>query len=254
MKFEGHTWMGVAGLGAIMLLPSCNTPSFRAVSVRPIYGWADGCNSVKISGAGFEDDVSVSVGDDPLMSLATPEAEIDQGYYVTGVIPPLDLAASEYVTITVSSGGESDDVLDDFYRIACPAPILVEGMSPTTGLAAGGDVTIGGCHIYDTHTVSIGGESATISNVSSCEGGTDTGSFAAPDVADGFWHVAYYDSTGAEIYPVIEGCDPAAAPQVYATDVDPENGPFAGDYILDEEGNPLDPCYGATLVQYGGEG
>lgn len=241
MRFEGRTWMGAAGLGAIvMLLPSCNTPEFRAVSVRPIYGWADGCNAVKISGSGFEGDVSVQVGDDDLLDLTMPADEIDEGYYVTGVVPPVDLAASEYVTITVTSGGESDDVLDDFYRLACPGDINIEGFGPDTGLAAGTEISVVGCHILATHTVGILTETATMTNTSSCDGGTDSGSFAAPTLPDGTYYMAVYDSGGTEIYPALgNGCDPLL--------------PVGTSLGTDDEGNEIDLCDGTATVTYGGE-
>jgi hypothetical protein len=241
MTIEGRTWMGAAGLGAVLLLSGCNTPSFQAVSVRPIYGWADGCNAVTVNGSGFEDDVAVTVDGDPLMGLTLPDGELDVGYTVSGVIPPKDLSASAYATITVTSGGESDDVLDQFYRLACPAPVNVEDYGPDAGLAAGTTVELYGCHILDTHKVQIGGTEATITNASTCDGGTDAGTFAAPDVADGDWYIGIYDSAGTEIYPALDnGCDVSL--------------PVGTSTGTDDEGNEIDLCDGTMMVTYGGEG
>ncbi|MFT7518672.1 MAG: hypothetical protein ACI9MC_000804 [Kiritimatiellia bacterium] len=249
MKFHSRAGAGAAILGTIVLLStSCNTPYFRAVSINPISGWADACNAVQIGGSGFGDDVAVTIDGEPLMNLTTP-SEADEphnvGYQIFGTIPPKDLTGdSEYAVFVVSSGGEDSTPFDDFRRRACPGAINPEDIGPDEALAAGAEITVSGCHVKAEYTVTIGGESAAMTNASACEGGTDTATFSAPTLADGAWYLAFQAADGAEIYPAFDnGCDMTVPV-----------GESVGVIGQDDDGNDImgDLCDGAPIMTYGG--
>lgn len=259
MTHMGRTSVRVAlGLG-LLALAGCNTAPFQAISVRPVYGYGDACTDVAIGGSGFADDVSVMVGDQPLMNATLPETDsLDYGYLVSGTIPPVDGAEGAFVDVVVTSDGESDTVLEQFYRVACPGAVNPEAVSPAEGVAAGDPIALVGCHMFDTYTVRIQGIDAPLTNASSCEGGTDTAVFDMVQVADPVdnpetddldestlkgWYITIYDGD-TEIYPLIDGCDPLV--------------PVGASLVYDEEGKPvkddndeyLDACAGALSVTY----
>ena len=45
----------------LLSLIGCNDPGFDGISIRPTYGWTDGCTDVKVSGHGFDDGVTATL-------------------------------------------------------------------------------------------------------------------------------------------------------------------------------------------------
>lgn len=248
MTHMGRTSVRVAlGLG-LLALAGCNTAPFQAISVRPIYGYGDACTEVAVGGSGFADDVTVTIGDTPLMNATLPEASsLDYGYLVTGYIPPVDVTEGAFVDVTVSSDGETDTTLEQFYRVACPGAVNPEAASPDADLAAGDSVALVGCHLFDTYTVQVQGIEAPLTNASACDGGSDVAVFDMVQVVDNpdtedvdestltTWYLAIYDGE-TEIYPAIDGCDPAL--------------PVGTSLVDDGEGNMVDACAGTLTVSY----
>lgn len=131
---------------------SCNNAGFDAVSIRPIYGWAEGCGPVRVSGHGFGDDVTVSLGDGdvatmqvPLESPTVPSDEVNKGFYVEGVMPASPGGGGVYADVIVTTGGQTDVIEGAFYYVACPGVGYVEGLAPSEGLLGGETVSLSGC-------------------------------------------------------------------------------------------------------------
>lgn len=184
---------------AALGVTSCSNLPLDAVSIRPIYGWVDGCTDVKVSGHGFDDDISVKLGGQALEGLTLPDPEanpLDVGYVVYGVTPPASEAG--YADLEVTSGGETDTVKDAFYYVACPADPYVEAASTDTA-AAGDTIVLSGCNLdASAYQVQVGGETVALSS----ECGTATVSFTAPDLDDGCYYVHMVDASGN----VLDGC------------------------------------------------
>ncbi len=193
----------LAALAALALLgTSCNTDGFAAVSIAPIYGWVDGCNTVRISGHGFAEDATATLGTLAL-TVATRGTGQDQGYWLESTLPANPVTAKGYADVTVTSAGKTSTIKDAYYYVACPAPGNLESMDVQT-VTAGATVTLGGCGL-DPATVSVqlvpwtGGTNTTVPITSSC--GTATATFSAPALPDGSYDVQLIDATGAVLYP-----------------------------------------------------
>lgn len=189
---------------ALPALMSCNKVGFGAVSIRPIYGWQDGCTAVSIGGHGFGSDVTVTIGGKPLENVTLPteaDAPLDVGYEVYGTTPPGD--ASGYAEVVVSTGGNTESVFGDFYYEACPLPAYPESLSQTDGVTAGTAIQIDGCNLVAGAQVKVGtADPVALSSV--CH--TASASFSAPALADGTYLIAILDADGNELYPA-NGCD-----------------------------------------------
>lgn len=232
-------------LGALLPLglQSCsNKVGFGVVSIRPIYGWADGCTPVSIGGHGFGDDVAVTIGGQALENLTLPEdntenpAATDLGFMVTGTTPAADAAAlaaavakgypGVYAGVVVTSGGETSEIpfvegdLDgDFMYLACPYAAYPEYLSVSEGLAAGTEVSISGCNLMDGYKVKLGQDadgdgvvevSGTAELTTVCK--TAERSFSAPSMPDGTYYVAIVDSSDNVVFPSADsGCNPFGA-------------------------------------------
>lgn len=230
-------------------LQSCNTPDFRVVSIRPIYGWVDGCTPVSIGGAGFGSDVSVTIGGSPLENLSYPDAEtapLDVGYEVYGTTPPA--SAAGYADVVLSSGGNTGEVnakdsVGAFYYAACPLTAYPETISPETGLSAGATVSVGGCNLSSDYQVRVG-PSDPIALTKVCS--TAEVSFAAPGLQansetnyEGGYFLSILDSSGNMIFPdPASGCDPTLS--------------VAENSVVDT-GGEYNLCDGVPLLTYGGE-
>ena len=230
-------------------LQSCNVPDFRVVSIRPIFGWVDGCTPVSIGGAGFGSSVSVTVGGNALENVTYPDAEtapLDVGYEVYGTTPPA--SAAGYADVVLSSDGNTGEVnpndsVGAFYYAACPLSAYPETVSPSTGLASGTTVSLGGCNLSSDYQVRVG-PSAPVSLTKVCS--TASVTFSAPDLqpnSDAFYSGGYFvsilDASGNMIFPdPASGCDPTLS--------------VAENAVVDT-GGEYNLCDGVPLVVYGGE-
>ena len=138
--------------GSLLLLLGCNTLPFDAVSISPIYGWVDGCNTVTISGHGFSNQATATIGGAPVTGITQPTRALDVGYLFTATVP----AATEagYADVVVTDGENSATISGTgaYYYVACPTTAYVEGIDVTTGLTSGTTVTISGCG-FDTGAI-----------------------------------------------------------------------------------------------------
>lgn len=202
-------WLPLAAL-----LVSCNTAAFNAVGISPIYGWADGCTDVKVSGSGFDEDIAVTLDmgggasaaldslvhavDDPALDARLQALE--EGYYVLGRTPAAPTGTNGFADVVVTSGGETDTVVGAFYYVACPAPGYIEASGPSEGLTAGTQVAIAGCGLDTTalraQLVDASGQPAGDAVALQSDCGTAQVHFAAPDLPAGSYYLALVDSGG----------------------------------------------------------
>lgn len=235
MKWLSRLALPALCVAAPLGFASCNEVGFDAVSIRPIYGWVDGCTAVSIGGHGFGDDVKVTIGGSDLVNAALPEKDsLDYGYQVTGLTPPGTQPG--YATVTVSTGGQSADVFGDFYYEACPLAAYPESASPDSGLAAGTTVTLGGCNLMGDYQVKVGTANP-VSVTTACS--TAYVTFSAPDLPAGDYYVAILDGSGNQLMPdPASGCDTTAA---------------VGSGVVTSDTGSYDLCSGVPVVSYGGE-
>jgi hypothetical protein len=189
---------------------ACNNRSvgFAVVSIRPIYGWDDGCNTVTVHGHGFGDDLSAlsaKIGDGDMSILAPGERPADVGYVFYAQVPPN--TAGDFYDVKLSKGDESDAIPKGYYYLECPRSPNPESMSGLEAASAGSTVTITGCNLDATTMSVVVGTAAPVPLTSTCGEGIVT--FAAPDLPPGEYPVSIVDSTGAVLYPV-ELCDDTA--------------------------------------------
>lgn len=207
---------------------------FDAVSVRPIYGWADGCTPVSIGGHGFGSDVAVTIGGKALEGATLPATDsLDYGYQVTGTTPPAEQAG--YAEVVVTTGGESAAVFGDFYYEACPLAAYPESISPSDGVTSGATIQLDGCSLQADYQVKVGTANP-VPLTSLCS--TASVSFSAPALADGTYYVAIVDSAGAAVFPdAASGCDTTAA---------------VGSGVVTTDTGSYDLCDGVPTLTYGG--
>lgn len=185
------------------LLASCNTPGFDAVSISPIYGWTGGCNTVRVSGHGFAEDATVTVGAVDLPIAARGEG-IDAGYWVEGALPADPVRTAGYATVAVHSAGQTSTLPDAYYFVACPQNGNLESLDTET--AVGGQaVAMRGCSLGADLTVRLtlrdgdGADAVQVPVTPTC-GSTDA-TFTAPTLADGLYDVALVDTAGDVVFP-----------------------------------------------------
>jgi len=224
-----------------LVLSGCGDKAFDAVSIRPIYGWVDGCTPVAVGGHGFGDDVQVTIGGQALADQSLPDATLfplDVGYEVYGTTPP-STAGKGTAEVKVSTGGVSDTVSSGFYYVDCPSPGTVEGIDPAEGVAAGDTITLQGCGLDPAAvTVRVGdaGDDQPLTAVCS----TATATFVAPAVSKpAAWYVGFFDSAGTQLSP-----DPACDITLPAGSI---TNPDTADTAW------VDPCSGAATLTYGGK-
>lgn len=225
---------------AALALASCGMQGMDAVSIRPIYGWVDGCTDVKIGGHGFGDDVSVTIGGNPLQNLTLPdpaEDPLDVGFVIYGTTPPSTDGKGAH-DVVVTSGGETDTITDGFYYVECPAVGYVEAASPTEGVSPGDTITMMGCGMdASAYTVRVGDAKSDVPLTSVCSSATVTFTAPAPS-SDGTWYVGFFDSNGTQVSP-----DPACdITQPAGSITNPDTGDTGW----------VDPCAGALAITYGG--
>jgi hypothetical protein len=225
-------------LSALCLL-SCNPLGFRAVSISPIYGWVDGCTEVKVSGHGFDDNITVTIGGAALEGLTLPdpaEAPLDVGFLVTGRTPP-GSAGGTYATVTVQSGGESSEIVDGFYYETCWYGAYAESASPSEGVAAGTEIALSGCNLAAGSVQVRVGASDPVDLSEVCH--SAQASFIAPSMPDGCHYLSFTDAGGKRLFP-----DAACDTSLDCT-VDQSSGDSA-------DTGATDPCAGAPTLTYGG--
>jgi hypothetical protein len=116
---------------------------FEAVSFYPTNGWTDGCTNVQVGGHGFDDDISATVGGNPVTNIVLPDPQeepLDVGFEFTAVTPP---GENGYAPVVVTSGGDSTTLEYGFYYVSCPGPSYIEAVE--TPVAEGATVTLSGC-------------------------------------------------------------------------------------------------------------
>ncbi len=184
----------------LLLLSACNT-GFDAVAIRPIYGWTDGCTPVEITGRGFGEDVSATVGGKKVSGVTLPAKDtFDYGYSFTATVPSTDTTG--YADVTVTTGDKSATITGSgaYYYIQCPGPGTMDGISPSTGVKAGDTVTVLGCglrpdlmqvRLFDANLAQVG---ADLPLTTVCGGGQAT--FTVPANPDGAYRVALVNANG----------------------------------------------------------
>jgi hypothetical protein len=183
-------------------LLGCNEPGFNAVSIRPTYGWADGCTSVVVGGAGFDDAVSGRLGDNELTSITPHEAPLDVGYGFSALTPP---GAPGFADLTVVNGdGQTDTVESAFYYLACPGGPYVEVAEPKRGIAAGDTIVLRGCGFAAGMVAEVVSPDDLGASVGSAplqlDCATAVASFTAPDVPNGQYVLLVTDGAGGVLF------------------------------------------------------
>jgi hypothetical protein len=234
------------GLAALPLLgfSSCNFPlPMTVVSIRPMYGWMDGCTAVELGGHGFDDDAVAYLDGQALQDVTFPDAEtnpLDVGYEMYGVTPPKTDGIPTFVNLTVESGGDQSVSTGAFYYVACPASPYPEAIAADPEVTQGSVVVFSGCNLdASLYTVRVG-ESDSVPLASQC--GTAQVTFAAPQRDAGTWFVGFFDTAGTQVYPD-PACDITVPVEAYVPPVDPDTSDTAA---------PYDPCGGAFTLTYGG--
>ena len=195
----------VAAFAAVISggLSACNTAGFDAVSISPIYGWTDGCNTVRVSGHGFAEDATVTLGTLELPISARGEG-IDAGYWIEGTLPAAAAAQAGYATVSVNSAGATSTIADAYYYVACPAEGTLDSLDTET-VAAFQNVTMQGCGLSATLLVQLtprGGtaeDAVRVPITSTC--GTASTSFVAPDLPDNLYDVQIVNPAGDVLFP-----------------------------------------------------
>jgi hypothetical protein len=184
----------------LILLLGCNTAGWDAVSISPIYGWVDGCSPITISGHGFSDKATATIGGQAVTGITQPDRDLDKGYLFTATVPAA--TAAGYADVVVTDGENTATITGTgaYYYVACPAPGYLEALSPTDGITAGATISMTGCG-FDPAAVRVqivdsagtaAGDAIELTPV--C--GTASVSFTAPALADGTWYLELIDPTG----------------------------------------------------------
>lgn len=261
-----------------LLLAACNDAGYEAVTIRPTYGWADGCTDVKISGHGFADDVSATIGGEAVTDVTPATLEVNREFFFYATTPPAtgDMVAA-HNDVVVTSDGEDSTIPNGFYYVACMGAPLVEDFGVVVGndfTQAGAPVTIrsdaittgdtveyAGCNLPTGGSVVIADPTGTEDDAAAdltndCS--TAIASFEAPTLTGGatYW-IFLLDDSDAIIEPACahDACTPDPRDCV-AGDLPTDNSGAAqtcadvdGDFIPDA----YDPgaCTDATADQTG---
>lgn len=202
-----------------MLIPlflsilGCNTVGFDAVSIFPIYGFVDGCNDITVSGHGFGEKVSATIGDNPITNITQPSEDTEtpaaneKGFMFFGIVPPATDGLTGLNDVTVANESDAGVLQTDtitgsgaYYYVACPAPGLISSVVGGDGIAAGAEVTILGCNLGGTYAEIVDSDDVPVSapiplTPSDCGSGRST--FAAPSVpSDGTYYLRVTDADG----------------------------------------------------------
>lgn len=194
---------------AMLVLPtvlgSCNATAigFGAVSIRPIYGYVDGCNAVRIGGHGFDSDVAVTIGGQPITEATLPEeGSLDRGFMIDGVAPA---GGPGYADVVVTNGdGQSTTISETYYYVACPSAFYPEALGPNEGIASGTEITVAGCNLNGATQVQVG-DADPVPLTPGC--GNVTATFSAPNLepSDEAYPIRFLDAAGDEQFS--QPCD-----------------------------------------------
>jgi hypothetical protein len=201
------------GLACALTPLSCAPQGFAFVSIHPTWAYPDGCRTVTLSGHGFGDSVTATIGGAEVESVAAPERELDQGFLVTGVVPANSSGVAGPVAVTLKTGGDSATLEDAFYFLDCPSAGYVETVDLSTGLLGGETITLDGCgldasalQVQITQDTEAGSAvAATAPLTSTCR--TTTAAFIAPTLPAGSYHLTIADMSGNQVFPA--PCDTA---------------------------------------------
>ncbi len=216
----------------LMLLSAvgCNDPGFDGVSIRPTWGWVDGCTDVTIGGFGFDDGVSATLDGQPVTGITLPDPEtqeLEVGYEFYAVTAPHAVGFTDMV-VTNGDGETADTVKNAFYYVACPGAPHIDAIAPTD-VSAGTEVTISGCGFSDGLTAEFMLPAAPTGTTPTSPTGTQTPptasatgagpeptvlasvplvpacstavvSFAAPQLEPGTYLVVITDASGTILY------------------------------------------------------
>jgi hypothetical protein len=190
----------------ILVLVGCNTtPRFDAVSIRPIYGWTDGCGTARISGHGMSDAAVVKIGDSVMGPAENPAVpgEIDKGFWFERQIPA---GAVGFHDVVVDNGdGKVDTIPKGYYYVECPGIAVDAAGDESDGVLVAGDtVTVRGCGLTTSVFAQIG-SAAPVPLTQKCGAGVAT--FAAPELPAGDYLLTFVDGSGNLLYPPT--CDTA---------------------------------------------
>ncbi|MCB9760341.1 MAG: IPT/TIG domain-containing protein [Alphaproteobacteria bacterium] len=196
--------LALAATALPLSLTACDPLGTRAVSIRPIYGWVDGCTTVKISGHGFADGTTATFGGNAIENPTYPDPDseaLDVGYLFYGTTPAG--SAPGYVDVVVTSGGETYPLATPFYYEACPGLLAIEDVSMGETVTSGDSIGLTGCG-FDASTIKVKvGDAEPVALTSVCSSAQV--SFSAPDLPAGTYEVVFTDAGGDQVYPT-PGC------------------------------------------------
>jgi hypothetical protein len=224
----------------LAVLAGCNKLGFDAVSIKPIYSYAEGCAQVKVAGHGFPDEVKVAITqpdvagvdvvvelEDPVLAKDDPAVEdprlreLNAGFYVTGIMPAAPAGTTGYASVVVTAGDESETLEDAYYYVACPAALgYLEGYTPSSGLKTGTPVALTGCNldaeqvrvqIVDADGQPVGEPIALVSDCRSAEV-----HFETPELPTGDYYLTLVDAKGNLLAG--EPCSSQDSATYYCTD------------------------------------
>lgn len=227
---------------------SCNIPlPMKVVTIRPTYGWVDGCYTVKVSGHGFTSDAQVWLNDEGLV-VNQPNAEtdpLDVGYVLYAYVAQNTLRSPGFADLYVGSNGEASMVPRAFYFEACPgAPWPTSATVNTADGLATTDATVSveGCSLSGspTYTARVGSSEEDLPVATVC--GTAQVTFSAPQMDPGTWRIGFFDMEGNQVYPD-PACDITVPVESYEPPADADTTDTAW---------PWDPCAGSLTLQYAG--
>lgn len=174
---------------------------FDAVSISPIYGWVDGCNTVTIAGHGFGDDVTATIGANAVTGIVLPTKELDKGFRFDAVVPAA--SAPGLYDVSVTTGGVTSVITGSggYTYVACPARGTIDALGADAG-AAGATVELTGCSLDAALKVQlVGADGVAVGDAapltSAC--GTARTAFSVPAVPEGAYYLTLVDETGATV-------------------------------------------------------
>lgn len=200
-------------LGLLLVSAGCNKAGYEAVAIRPISGWLDGCATVEITGHGFGDEISASIGSNEVTDITRPDDEEERTFSFFATVPAGDAVGATDVLVT--SDGKESTIAGGYYYLECPAPGTIDGLAPEEGVAAGDTVSIAGCGL-DASTMEVviydpAGVVADVTATLTSDCGTAFVSFTAPALADGEYEILVRDSTTHAVLNPVTG-DPRECP------------------------------------------
>jgi len=195
----------------LLALAGCGV-GFDAVTIKPIFGYDDGCTAVTISGYGFGADVTANIGGAPVTDIALPDEERDPddvGFNFTASTPP---GRHGYADVEVLAGSESSVIEHGFYYVECPGDPWPRAVNAVA--VPGEPLTIWGCNLdAEAYTVQVAtgevykdgvDDGPTAPLTSEC--GQAKASFVMPDASPGFYRLLMLDAAGDVVHPV-QDCD-----------------------------------------------